>query len=63
MKLGLEFSRRPIRQSRMDSLVHVDLFEKIADVLIGFLEGPILVEINLLFFEGTNEAPGKGIPP
>ena len=43
----------------MDSLVHVDLFQKIADVLIGFLERPILVEIDLLFFEGTDEALGK----
>ena len=54
MKLGLEFSRRPIRQRRMDSLVHVDFFKEIANVSIGFLEGSILVEIDLLFLEGTS---------
>lgn len=45
----------------MDSLVHVDLLQEIADVLLGLLEGLIVVEIDLLFFEGTNEPLGKGI--
>ena len=43
----------------MDSLVHVDVLQEITDALIGLLEGLIVVEIDLLFFEGTNEPLGK----
>ncbi len=57
----LVFSRRPIADSRMQTLLIIHFFEEVADAIFGFFQRLVLVEIDLLIFEGFHEAFGFGI--
>ncbi len=45
----------------MESFRIVHIFNKLSNVVLGFFEGLILLEIHLLLFSGLEKALGLGI--